>query len=122
MPLESLLMLDTAYGFELGPVLLGPTLASGEQTFGRREMEFAYFVGHVMNTRVIAVWHRWRSVFSETAATFIQGDLAMWMGRVTCTDKRGDITALDKSWGYKKDEAGALRIVLHHSSLPYQPE
>ena len=55
-------------------------------------------------------------------AIFIQGDVAMWMGQVTCTDKHGDITVLDKSWGYKKDEAGTLRIVLHHSSLPYQPE
>jgi hypothetical protein len=44
------------------------------------------------------------------------------MGRVMCTDKNGDVTKVDKSWGYKKDEAGTLRIVLHHSSLPYQPE
>jgi hypothetical protein len=64
----------------------------------------------------------WRSVVSETAASFIQGDVAMWMGRVTFTDKNGDITQVDKSWGYIKDKAGTLRIVLHHSSLPYQPE
>ncbi|MYL10258.1 MAG: phosphoribosyl-AMP cyclohydrolase, partial [Acidimicrobiia bacterium] len=25
------------------------------------------------------------------------------------------------SFGYKKDASGVLRIVLHHSSLPYQP-
>ena len=29
----------------------------------------------------------------------------MWMGWVTFTDKHGDITKVDKSWGYKKDEA-----------------
>ena len=26
----------------------------------------------------------------------------MWMGWVTCTDKNGDITKVDKSWGYKR--------------------
>ena len=117
--------LDTAYGFELGPVLFKPTLASGEQTFRTtRDGALAYFVGHsdeYPGDSGFAI-KGWRSVFSETAAIFIQGDVAMWMGRVTCTDKHGDITTLDKSWGYKKDEAGTLRIVLHHSSLPYQPE
>lgn len=117
--------LDTAYGFELGPVLFKPTLASGEQTFrATRDGALAYFVGHSDEYPGDSGFgiKGWRSVFSETAATFIQSDVAMWMGRVTCTDKHGDITALDKSWGYKKDEAGTLRIVLHHSSLPYQPE
>ena len=39
--------LDTAYGFELGPVLFKPTLASGEQTFRTtRDGALAYFVGH----------------------------------------------------------------------------
>ena len=117
--------LDTAYGFELGPVLFKPTLASGEQTFRTtRDGALAYFVGHSNKYPGDTGFgiKGWRSVFSKTAATFIQGDVAMWTGRVTCTDKRGDITTLDKSWGYKKDEAGTLRIVLHHSSLPYQPE
>ena len=117
--------LDAAYGFELGPVLFKPTLASGEQTFRTtRDGALAYFVGHSDEYPGDSGFgiKGWRSVFSKTAATFIQGDVAMWTGRVTCTDKRGDITALDKSWGYKKDEAGTLRIVLHHSSLPYQPE
>ena len=31
------------------------------------------------------------------------------------------ISKLDKSFGYKKDPEGTLRIVLHHSSLPYLP-
>ena len=64
----------------------------------------------------------WRSVVAETAASFIQGDIAMWMGRVTFTDKNKGITKVDKSWGYKRDETGTLRIVLHHSSLPYQAD
>ena len=34
--------------------------------------------------------------------------------------QNGDITKVDKSWGYKQDSSGNLKIVLHHSSLPYE--
>jgi hypothetical protein len=44
----------------------------------------------------------------------------MWMGWVTLIDKNGYITKVDKSWGYKQDPSGNLKIVLHHSSLPYE--
>ena len=117
--------LDTAYGFDLGPVLFKPTMSGGEQTFrSTREGALAYFVGHTDEyPRDTGFGIKgWRSVVSETAASFIQNDIAMWMGWVTFIDKNGDITKVDKSWGYKKDEAGILRIVLHHSSLPYQLE
>ena len=117
--------LDLAYGYHLGPVLFKPTLAGGEQTFRTtRDGALAYFVGHSDEYPGDGGFgiKGWRSVVSETAASFIQGDVAMWMGWVTFTDSRGNITKVDKSWGYKKDEAGVLRIVLHHSSLPYQPE
>jgi hypothetical protein len=29
------------------------------------------------------------------------------------------VTTVDKTWKYVKDDAGQLRIVVHHSSLPY---
>ena len=66
----------------------------------------------------------WRSIDSETAANFIQGDVAMWMGRVMCTDKNGDVTKVDKSWGYKKDKqvhyvlcCTTLRCLIKQSEL-----
>lgn len=53
-------------------------------------------------------------------AEFIEGDIAMWMGWITLTDRDGEKTTVDKSFGYRRDAFGTLRIVLHHSSLPYQ--
>ena len=117
--------LDTAYGYNLGPVLFKPTLASGEQTFRpTRDGALAYFVGHSDDYPLDGGFgiKGWRKVESETAASYINGDVAMWMGWVTFTDKNGDITKVDKSWGYQRDADGALRIIHHHSSLPYQPE
>ena len=116
--------LDAAYGYNLGPVLFKPTLASGEQTFRTtRDGALAYFVGHDPDYPLDGGFgiKGWRKVESETAASFIEGNVAMWMGWVTITDKDGQITKVDKSWGYKKDDEGTLRIILHHSSLPYQP-
>ena len=116
--------IDAAYGYNLGPVLFKPTMASGEQTFRpTREGALAYFVGHDSSYPLDGGFgiKGWRTVVSETAATFIDGDVAMWMGWVTFTDKDGNVTKVDKSWGYKKDQEGTLRIILHHSSLPYTP-
>ena len=115
--------LDAAYGYELGRVLFKPTLASGEQTFRTtRDGALAYFVGHSDDYPGDGGFgiKGWRSVVSETAASFIQGDVAMWMGWVTFIDRDGKVTKVDKSWGYKLDDAGNLRIMLHHSSLPYE--
>jgi len=117
-------VLDAAYGYNLGPVLFKPTMASGDQTFRpTRDGALAYFVGHDTGYPLDGGFglKGWRAMKSVTSATFVEGDVAMWMGEVMLTDKDGNITQVDKSFGYKKDAAGVLRIVLHHSSLPYQP-
>ena len=117
-------VLDAAYGYNLGPVLFKPTMASGEKTFRpTREGALSYFVGHDDNYPLDTGFgiKGWVKVDSESAASFIEGDVAMWMGWVIMTDKDGQVTKVDKSFGYKKDDEGTLRIVLHHSSLPYQP-
>ena len=117
-------VLDAAYGYNLGPVLFKPTMASGDQTFRpTRHGALAYFVGHDTEYPLDGGFgiKGWRSMNSETAASFAEGDVAMWMGKIELTDKDGNVTQVDKSFGYRKDSEGTLRIVLHHSSLPYKP-
>ncbi|MCH9808179.1 MAG: phosphoribosyl-AMP cyclohydrolase [Alphaproteobacteria bacterium] len=118
-------VLDAAYGYNLGPVLFKPTLSSGETTFRTTKVgALSYFVGHDTNYPLDSGFglKGWREHRTETAASFIDGDVAMWMGWVILTDKDGKVTKVDKSFGYKKDADGTLRIVLHHSSLPYEPQ
>ncbi|SMR84005.1 hypothetical protein SAMN04488030_0144 [Aliiroseovarius halocynthiae] len=116
--------LNAVYGYNMGPVLFKPTMASGVQTFRTdQDGALAYFVGHSEEYPLDAGFaiQGWRSMESQTAAEFIEGNAAMWMGWISLTDKDGNVTKVDKSFGYKKDAEGTLRVVLHHSSLPYQP-
>jgi len=116
--------LDANYGYDLGPVMFKPTMASGEQTFRPTKAgALAYFCGYSNEYPLDTGFaiRGWRAMESVTSATFIQGDVAMWMGWIKLTNKDGSVTTVDKSFGYKKDGTGTLRIILHHSSLPYQP-
>lgn len=117
-------VLDAAYGYGLGPVLFKPTLASGDQTFRpTKKGALSYFVGHDEEYPLDGGFgiKGWREMEDVSSASFIEGDVAMWMGWIILTDKDGGVTKVDKSFGYKKDAEGVLRIVHHHSSLPYQP-
>ena len=117
-------MLDDLYGFKLGQVLFKPTLSGGKQTFRpTKEGALSYFVGHNPKYPLDTGFgiKPWREVSSNTSAFFIEDQVAMWMGWVTFTDKNGQLTKVDKSWCYKLDNDGALKIMLHHSSLPYEP-
>lgn len=115
-------VIDQAYGYNFGPVLFKPTLTQAPQTFRTtREGALAYFVGgnpQFPNDTGFAL-KGWKKVEVQNAAIFLAGDVATSMGNVSFTDKDGKVTTVDKTWKFKKDDAGKLRIVVHHSSLPY---
>ncbi len=115
-------IIDSAYGYAMGPVLFKPTLAEAPQTFRTTpEGALAYFVGHDEDFPADSGFalKGWQEVEIDNAAIFISGDVAMTMGTVSILDADGNTTTVDKTWGYHLDDEGALRIVLHHSSLPY---
>lgn len=115
-------VLDSAYAYDMGPVLFKPTLALAPQTFRTtREGALAYFVGGdsaYPNDSGFAL-KGWRSCESTNAGIVITGNSALSMGNVSMWDTKGAMTKVDKTWGYVRGPDGNLRIVLHHSSLPY---
>ncbi len=118
-------VIDTAYGYQFGPVLFKPTLTVFPQTFRTtRAGALAYFVGGDPNFPMDTGFalNGWRKVEVKNAAIFISGDTATVMGNVILTDKDGKMVTVDKTWEYIKDDNGKLRIILHHSSLPYTPK
>lgn len=117
-------VLDGAYGYNMGPVLFKPTLTVAPQTFRpTKEGALAYFVGGnsaFPNDSGFAL-KPWTKYEFENNAIHITADLALTMGKVRLTNDKGEVTEVDKTWGFKRDNQGVLRIVLHHSSLPYKP-
>jgi hypothetical protein len=115
-------VLDAAYGYNLGPVLFKPTLTEAPQTFRTtRDGALAYFVGGDKNfpDDTGFALKGWKAVEIRNAAVHINGDVAATMGNVILTGKDGKLTTVDKTWQFKKTDDGKLRIVVHHSSLPY---
>ncbi|AMD02732.1 phosphoribosyl-AMP cyclohydrolase [Halomonas chromatireducens] len=115
-------VIDSAYGHAMGPILFKPTLTKAPQTFRTTpEGALAYFVGHddaYPDDSGFAL-KGWQEVSIDNSAIFISGDVAMTIGTVSILDADGHTTTVDKTWGYHLDDEGELRIVLHHSSLPY---
>lgn len=115
-------VIDEAYGYQFGSVLFKPTLTLAPQTFRTtRAGALAYFVGGdpaFPMDKGFAL-RGWRKVEIKNAGIFINGNTATTMGNVMLTDKQGKTTTVDKTWQFIKDDRGKLRIILHHSSLPY---
>lgn len=118
-------IIDAAYGYSLGPVAFKPTLASGDTTFRTtREGALAYFVGgnaSFPGDTGFAL-KDWRSYEIDNAAIVINGTTAISTGNVMLTNEDGEVTTVNKTWGWVRDPNGGLRIVLHHSSLPYNAD
>ncbi len=117
-------VLDTAYAYDAGGVLFKPTLASGPQSFRMTKAgALAYFVGGdkaYPNDPGFAL-RGWKQFSYENAGVLIDGNSAITMGKVHLIDKNGEAVSVDKTWGFRKNPSGVIRIFLHHSSLPYQP-
>jgi hypothetical protein len=115
-------VIDQAYAYQFGPVAFKPTLASGAQTFRpTRAGALAYFVGGdpaFPNDKGFAI-KPWRRCEVTNQVIQLTGSQAITMGNVSFTDASGATTTVDKTWSFVKEPDGSIRIVLHHSSLPY---
>jgi hypothetical protein len=117
-------VLSTAYNYDQGIVLFKPTLTHGAQTFRMdKQGALAYFVGGdatYPDDSGFAL-KGWTSCTPEIKGVVAEGNMAIAMGNVHIVGKDGSKVMVDKTFGYRRNDAGALVIVLHHSSLPYTP-
>ena len=115
-------VIDKAYAYQYGPVAFKPTLASGKQTFrATREGALAYFVGNnpaYPSDKGFAL-KPWRKCEVVNEVIQLNGAQAITMGNVDLTDSTGKVTRVDKTWSFIKEPDASVRIVLHHSSLPF---
>ena len=115
-------VIDKTYAYQYGPVAFKPTLASGKQTFrATREGALAYFVGNnptYPSDKGFAL-KPWRKCQVVNEVIVLNGAQAITMGNVNITDSTGKVTTVDKTWSFMKEPDASVRIVLHHSSLPF---
>lgn len=115
-------VIDQAYAYQYGPVAFKPTLASGSQTFRTaKEGALAYFVGNdpkFPNDKGFALTP-WRTCTIKNQVIQLNGSSAITMGNVVFTEMNGAVTTVDKTWSFMREPDGSVRIVLHHSSLPF---
>jgi hypothetical protein len=115
-------VIDSAYGYQLGTVAFKPTLTVNPQTFRTsRAGALAYFVGgdpSFPKDTGFAL-KDWTKCEATNVVVLLLGNYANSMGKVKMTDKKGNVTTVDKTWGWVKDDSGQMRIVLHHSSIEY---
>ena len=115
-------VIDAAYGYQMGVVLFKPTLTVNPQTFRTtRAGALSYFVGGdpAFPKDTGFALKGWEKCEVANSAIFIAGNSATTLGKVNFTGKDGKVTTVDKTWKFVKDDAGKLRIVVHHSSLEY---
>lgn len=118
-------VLDQAYGYSYGAVAFKPTLTVAPQTFrATKAGALAYFVGgdpNYPNDKGFAI-KPWKTCAVRNQVIQLHGMFATTMGNVDLTDAQGTLTTVDKTWTFVREPDGNIRIVLHHSSLPFRPE
>lgn len=110
--------IDTLYDYQSGPVLFKPTKASDDQFRETFSQAHSYFVtGEVKEDGGFAI-NPWTKVRFDNHKMYIEDDIAMAMGNYYFTTPEGEEVKVEYTFGYRLD-GDDLKIILHHSSLPY---
>ena len=111
---------ETLYAYGMSTVLFKPTLAAVEQFRPTFEQALSYFVASnnaCPEDKGFAI-KGWTKVRFENTDIILDGSTALAMGNYFFTPPKGEEVKVEYTFGYVMDDAGALRINLHHSSMP----
>jgi hypothetical protein len=120
------------YGYGHSNVLFKPTKATANPFRPTAEEAMSYFVGgsvvsggYVGEDAGFAIngGKGWSDCVFTNHQIDLNGPVAIAMGSYvfTCATS-GDETRVQYTFGYKRNDDGNVRIFLHHSSVPFQPE
>ncbi|MEM9492780.1 MAG: phosphoribosyl-AMP cyclohydrolase [Myxococcota bacterium] len=112
----------TLYAYGQTDVMFKPTLAAEDQFRENSEEALSYFIGRAGTEDSGFAIKGWTKVRWENNAIYTDSDSAMAMGNYYFTGPDGKETKVEYTFGYVRDKNGKLKINLHHSSLPFDPE
>lgn len=118
-------ILSDFYDYDNGKVLFKPTLTFGEKTFrNTKEGALAYFIGGNKNFPDDKGFKLkpWVKVWFSDVDFILHENLAMVQCNVHFTAADNSNIFVNKSFVFKICDDNKIRIILHHSSLPYEPE
>ena len=110
-----------AYNYKSGIVLFKPTKAKEIPFRNTKESALSYFVGDnakFKEDKGFAL-QPWVKVVFYNDEMYFHKNLAIVMGEYIFTSKNGSSAKVEYTFGYVKTKNGAVKIVLHHSSLPF---
>ena len=115
--------LDKRYAFEAGPVLFKPTKCAIEQFRPAKMQALSYFIAGenraCAEDKGFAI-QPWTKVRFENSNLILEENRAIAMGNYYFTAVDGSEAKVEYTFGYKLID-GELKIDLHHSSFPYDP-
>ena len=113
--------INELYDFENGNVQFKPTKASEKQFRNDFESALSYFIGNNTDFPEDSGFalNPWVSVLFKNDSLNVYDDIGIAMGNYFFIDQNGVKTKVEYSFVYKK-VGDSLKIILHHSSLPYQ--
>ena len=115
--------LDKLYAFELGAVSFKPTKCAIKQFRPTKSEALSYFIAGdnraCEEDKGFAI-QPWTKVGFKNFNLIIEENRAIAMGNYFFTDVDGNEAKVEYTFGYKLIK-GSLKIDLHHSSFPYNP-
>ncbi|ROX82795.1 hypothetical protein EGW35_07375 [Enterococcus durans] len=112
-------VVESQYAFDEGTVLFKPTKAAQRPFRSTKAEAISYFVGGEVSEDHGFALQPWKKVRFENHDTIIDDDSAVASGEYYFSDKTGEETKAEYTFGFIKNHEGKLKINLHHSSLPY---
>ncbi len=111
---------ESLYAYGMSPVLFKPTMAAVQQFRPTFDEALSYFTasnGACPEDTGFAI-QGWTKVRFENQNMILNESSAIAMGNYFFTSAEGNEVKVEFTFGYLLDSTGALRIHLHHSSLP----
>lgn len=115
--------LDRLYAFDSGSILFKPTKCAEQQFRPTKPEALSYFIAGddraCKEDKGFAL-QPWTKVRFENTGFILEENRAIAMGNYFFTDVNGDEAKVEYTFGYKQVN-GELKIDVHHSSFPYNP-
>ena len=113
--------INKMYNFENGSVQFKLTKAADKQFRNDIQGALSYFIGADPDYNEDGGFaiNPWTQVEFQNDSINIYESMALAMGNYFFTDLNGNKTKVEYTFAYIKDDTGALKIILHHSSLPF---